>query len=201
MTQRQSTRNRRRSRRQKPLRLDPASMAICMFITAILCTICLISDSNKAEAAAMYYYDYSDVVISHEVSNYGESSVYEDAKDDYVYTEEDLQYLTMIIVGEAQNCSYKEQMYVGSVALNRLHNKKYFDYGSIKEVALAPGQYASFWGEKLAYRDPTDTNIEVAETLIKIGSILPENVIFQALFVQGDGIYERINDTYFCYKD
>lgn len=201
MTQRQNTRNRRRARRQKTFRLDPASMVICMIITAILCSFFLITEADKAEAVTIYW-DYGDVVLSDEVSNYGESFFYEeDIEDGYTYTEEDLQYLTMIIVGEAQNCSYQEQMYVGSVALNRLHNKKYFDYGSIKEVALAPGQYASFWGAKLAYRDPTEMNIQVAEELIENGSVLPDNVIFQALFVQGDGIYARINNTYFCYKN
>lgn len=198
-TQRQNTRNRRRAR-QNTFRLDHASMTICVIITAIFCSFFLITETNKAEAVTIYW-DYGDVVLSEEVSNSGESFFYEDIEDGYTYTEEDLQYLTMIIVGEAQNCSYKEQMYVGSVALNRLHNKKYFDYGSIKEVALAPGQYASFWGAKLAYRDPTDMNIEVAEELIENGSVLPENVIFQALFVQGDGVYERINNTYFCYKN
>lgn len=200
MTQRQNTRNRRRARRQETFRLDPASMTICVIVAAIFCSFFLITEADKAEAVTIYW-DYGDVVLSDEVSNNGESFFYEDIEDGYTYTEEDLQYLTMIIVGEAQNCSYQEQMYVGSVALNRLHNKKYFNYGSIKEVALAPGQYASFWGAKLAYRDPTDTNIAVAEELIENGSVLPENVIFQALFVQGDGVYERINNTYFCYKN
>lgn len=197
-TQRQNTRNRRR--RRETFRLDPVSMTICMIIATIFCSFFLITETYKAEAVTIYW-DYGDVVLSEEVSNSGESFFYEDIEDGYTYTEEDLQYLTMIIVGEAQNCSYKEQMYVGSVALNRLHNKKYFNYGSIKEVALAPGQYASFWGAKLAYRDPTDTNIAVAKELIENGSVLPENVIFQALFVQGDGVYERINNTYFCYKN
>ena len=34
------------------------------------------------------------------------------------------EYLLMIIVGEAQNCSKLHQMYVGSVVLNRLHDDK-----------------------------------------------------------------------------
>lgn len=126
-----------------------------------------------------------------------------DVPDDhgYQYTDEDYQYLLMVIVGEAQNCSKKHQMYVGSVVLNRLHSEKYFKYAHcIKDVALAEGQYTCF-KDGNAYRAPTDLNIEVAKELIAGGSILPSNVIFQAQFKQGDGVYEQIGNTYFCYKD
>lgn len=119
----------------------------------------------------------------------------------YTYTQEDYEYLLMTIVGEAQNCSKLHQMYVGSVVLNRLHHEKYFSYGDcIKSIALAPSQYTCFAGGG-AYRTPTDLNIEVANELIANGSILPANVIFQAEFKQGDGVYAQIGNTYFCYKD
>ena len=119
----------------------------------------------------------------------------------YTYTQEDYEYLLMIIVGEAQNCSKLHQMYVGSVVLNRLHDEKYFSYGDcIKSIALAPKQYACF-PAGVAYKTPTALNIEVANELIANGSILPANVIFQAEFTQGDGVYAQIGNTYFCYKD
>lgn len=119
----------------------------------------------------------------------------------YTYTQEDYDYLLMTIVGEAQNCSKLHQMYVGSVVLNRLHSDKYFSYGDcIKNIVLAPSQYICF-ADGGAYRTPTDLNIEVANELIANGSILPSNVIFQAEFKQGEGVYEKIGNTYFCYKD
>lgn len=121
--------------------------------------------------------------------------------DGYTYTEEDYKYLLMTIVGESQNCSKEHQMYVGSVVLNRLHNKKYFNYADcIKDIALAPKQYTCFNGPN-AYRDPTDLNIEVAKELILYGSVLPSNVIFQAEFKQGQGVYIQLGNTYFCWKD
>ena len=133
-----------------------------------------------------------------------ETVEFPDTPDDhgYQYTEEDYKYLLMCIVGEAQNCSKKHQMYVGSVVLNRLHNEKYFSYAHcIKDVVLAEGQYTCFRPGGNAYRDPTDLNIEVAKELIAGGSILPANVVFQAEFKQGDGVYEKIGNTYFCYKN
>lgn len=115
------------------------------------------------------------------------------------WTEEDYQYLLMIIVGEAQNCSRQEQMYVGSVVLNRLHSSWFPNQNTIKQVATAKGQYACMWDGN-AYKTPTETNKEVALELLNNGSVLPENVVFQALFKQGSGVYCKINKTYFCYK-
>ena len=115
------------------------------------------------------------------------------------WTEEDYQYLLMIIVGEAQNCSRQEQMYVGSVVLNRLHSSWFPKQNTIKQVATAKGQYACMWDGN-AYKTPTETNKEIALELLNNGSVLPENVVFQALFKQGNGVYCKINKTYFCYK-
>lgn len=117
----------------------------------------------------------------------------------YGWTEEDYQYLLMIIVGEAQNCSRQEQMYVGSVVLNRVHSSWFPKQNTIKAVATAKGQYACMWDGN-AYKTPTETNKEVALELLKNGSVLPGNVVFQALFKQGNGVYCKINNTYFCYK-
>lgn len=117
----------------------------------------------------------------------------------YGWTEEDYQYLLMIIVGESQNCSRQEQMYVGSVVLNRVHSSWFPKQNTIKQVATAKGQYACMWDGN-AYKTPTETNKEVAMELLKNGSVLPENVVFQALFKQGNGVYCKINKTYFCYK-
>lgn len=114
------------------------------------------------------------------------------------YTEEDYTYLLMTIVGEAQNCSREEQMYVGSVVLNRLNSDLFPKQTTIRKVVTAKGQYACF-KDGNAYKTPTDTNKEVAMELLKNGSVLPENVVFQALFKQGDGVYCQINKTYFCY--
>ena len=117
----------------------------------------------------------------------------------YGWTEEDYKYLLMIIVGESQNCSRQEQMYVGSVVLNRVHSSWFPKQNTIKQVATAKGQYACMWDGN-AYKTPTETNKEVAMELLKNGSVLPENVVFQALFKQGNGVYCKINKTYFCYK-
>lgn len=134
---------------------------------------------------------------STEFSNTTESI--EEENSYYGWTEEDYQYLLMIIVGESQNCSRQEQMYVGSVVLNRVHSSWFPKQNTIRQVATAKGQYACMLDGN-AYKTPTETNKEVAMELLKNGSVLPENVVFQALFKQGNGVYCKINKTYFCYK-
>lgn len=115
------------------------------------------------------------------------------------FTEEDYEYLLKIIVGECQCGSWEEQIYTGSVVINRMFHPDFKDQDTIKQVALRQGQYACF-KDGNAYRKPTDTNIKAAQYLIDNGSQLPDNVVYQARFKQGSGVYCEINGTYFCYK-
>lgn len=116
------------------------------------------------------------------------------------YTDEDLYYLTCVIVGEGQNVTFEEQIAVASVVINRL-NSEWFNYSSIKEVCTAPGQYTSF-SNGMAYREPTEENIAAAKYVLENGSQLPGNCIFQSLHQQGNGVYKYFADTgtYICYK-
>jgi len=118
------------------------------------------------------------------------------------WTEEDYKYLVMVLTGECQTFSYENQIKVGSVVLNRRASTKYFkNQNTIKDVCLAPGQYSCFRDGGTAYRTPTETTIKAALFLLENGSQLPANVLFQAQFKQGDGVYEQIGNTYLCYKN
>ena len=116
------------------------------------------------------------------------------------YTDEDLYYLTCVIVGEGQNVTFEEQIAVASVVINRL-NSEWFNYDTIREVCTAPGQYSSF-SNGMAYREPTEENIAAAKYVLENGSQLPGNCIFQSLHQQGNGVYKYFEDTgtYICYK-
>lgn len=45
-----------------------------------------------------------------------------------------------------------------------------------------------------------DIDWEIAEELLTYGTTIPENVVYQAQFTQGSGIYEHIGNQYFCYR-
>lgn len=109
---------------------------------------------------------------------------------------EDFTFLSECISGEAQGCSWKHMLYVGSVVLNRKYHSEFPN--TIKDVCLEPGQYVCF-NNGICYTVATEKCKAAAYELLKHGSLLPKNVIFQAQFEQGDGVYQKIDNTYFCY--
>ena len=117
------------------------------------------------------------------------------------YSEKDLEILSHIICGEAQSYSDELQLAVGSVFLNRVKDPRFPN--TFEEVAFQKKQYACIKDGNY-YRKPTDRNIANAKHLLENGSVLPENVVFQAEFKQGKGLYKTIKvdkrrKMYFCY--
>ena len=117
------------------------------------------------------------------------------------YSQKDLEILSRIICGEAQSYSDELQLAVGSVFLNRVKDNRFPN--TFEEVAFQKRQYACTKDGNY-YRKPTDKNIANAKYLLENGSILPANVVFQAEFKQGKGVYKTIKigkrrKMYFCY--
>lgn len=126
------------------------------------------------------------------------------------YTEDDIYYLACCIYVEAGSSknSDRHKLAVGNVVINRVNDSRFPN--SISEVLLARRQY-TFW--KTGVIQPPsryyNSDIEKAEfdhcyelarqLLVDCIRVLPENVVFQAEFIQGSGIYEQIGNTYFCY--
>lgn len=113
-----------------------------------------------------------------------------------LYTEEELYVLSHVINGEAEGCSWEEKLYVGSVVLNRVASHRYPD--TIYEVVFDKGQYACTWDGNYD-KEPIQESIDAAIYLLENGSVLPQYVIFQAQFEQGNATYDVIGNTYFCY--
>lgn len=113
------------------------------------------------------------------------------------YSQEDYEVMVQLLTGECQNQGWECQVAVGSVALNRVAHKWYPD--TLYEVAHQKGQYACF-KDGNAYREPTELTLEVADYLLRNGSQLPSNVIYQAQFKQGSGVYAKIGTETFCYE-
>lgn len=116
--------------------------------------------------------------------------------------ENDLYLLSHLIAGEANDCSTLMKQYVGSVVLNRVADPRFPD--TLEEVINQPGQYSCTWDGNFG-KEPNEDTLEVAKELLESGSILDPCVIFQAEFVQGQGVYDSIYDPtmnttmYFCY--
>lgn len=98
--------------------------------------------------------------------------------------------------GGSEACSDKLRYYIGSVVLNRVNHWYYPD--TIEGVIFDKGQYECTWIGTY-YNEPSEKCWAIAQELLENGSVLPENVVFQASFEQGDGVYEYLDGTYFCY--
>lgn len=112
----------------------------------------------------------------------------------------ELYLLAHLIYAEAgqDSCSDDTQLMVGSVALNRVKSD-YFP-NTLYEVIYQTGQYSCTWNGGFE-KEPNERAWKNAEYLLQTGSVLPNNVIFQAGFEQGDGTYTEVDGIYFCYKN
>lgn len=125
---------------------------------------------------------------------------FEEEPPECPYDMEELELLAHLINAEAGAdwCSDDMKYYVGSVALNRVKSEDFPE--TLKEVIYQEGQYACIIDGNFK-KEPTDACWEIAEDLLINGPALPESVVFQAEFEQGDGIYCKEQNMYFCYKE
>lgn len=123
----------------------------------------------------------------------------EEEPEVFSYTDDELDLLAHLIYSENGTEGELCMMYTGSVVLNRMKHEYFPD--TMYDVIYQEGQYAVTWGAKAINKTPSDEAYEIAERLLKYGSVLPDNVVFQAEFSQGDGLYAQIGKTKFCYID
>lgn len=112
------------------------------------------------------------------------------------YSENDLYILEHVIAGECNDCCYDMKISVGSVVLNRVADDRFPN--TIEEVVFQPGQYACTWDGNY-YKEPNEETVEAAKYLLENGTQIDESVVWQAEFVQGNGVYDIIGNMYFCY--
>ncbi len=128
-----------------------------------------------------------------------------EATPEPTYTEDELFCMAAVIYQEAGGDAATDEarVYVGSVA-----NGYWGD--TLREVLEALGQYGLFCKTGVCFperaytaveKHAVDRAYEIAEQVLTDGSVLPENVIWQAEFKQGDGVYAQIGNTYFCYSN
>ena len=117
------------------------------------------------------------------------------------YTEDDLYVLSHIIQCEAGYCERAMMEGVGSVVLNRVADPRFPN--TIYEVVNQPGQYSPVASGVFQSAQPTELVMEVAVDLLQWGSKYPQEVIYQANFQLGTGIYKTLSTSYstmyFCY--
>lgn len=131
-----------------------------------------------------------------EIKEYNEIMTVE-YPDDYV-REEDIELLAHVLYAEAGSDWLSDDLIysVGSVVINRI-NSSYFP-DNLYDVIYQENQYACTEDGNLN-KTPSQRCYDIAEDLLRNGSKLPDNVVFQAGFIQGAGTYKVDSNVYFCY--
>jgi spore germination cell wall hydrolase CwlJ-like protein len=116
---------------------------------------------------------------------------------------EELRLLCNLIYFEARGCGDRHQQLVAAVALNRVADPRFPD--TLFGVLTQPGQYGD---GSYAWQSPEITpEIRANAEAALAGTVeCPADVVFQAEFIQGSGIYEISavdtgwwrSTTYFC---
>lgn len=97
------------------------------------------------------------------------------------------------------------QLLVANVVINRVNSSFYPD--TIYDVLTEYGQYGMMWEYGIEFPDWADESVKnqcysVARRVLEGERFCPENVLFQAEFEQGSGIFKQFGDEYyFCYYD
>jgi spore germination cell wall hydrolase CwlJ-like protein len=117
-------------------------------------------------------------------------------------TKDDLFYLAAAVCREAGGESEEMQLLVANVIINRVNSSLYPN--TIYDVLTQPGQYGTMSVDGISFPSWADNTAKtqcynVASRILNGERYCPENVLFQAEFKQGSGVYKHIGNMYFCY--
>lgn len=118
------------------------------------------------------------------------------------YSEDDLYNLAVAVYREAGNQDEEIQMLVANVVINRVNSDLYPD--TIYDVLTQHKQYGTMWKNGIFFPDNANEEAvndcyEIARRILEGERVCPENVLFQAEFIQGSGVYKEYDGYYFCF--
>ncbi len=116
--------------------------------------------------------------------------------------QEKLDIVARVVMGEAGNCPWMHQVAVAAVVVNRV-NSPYFP-NTVRDVVAAPAQYTTLY--LTGFEQTTRQCYEAAKKALDGESGVPEDVIWQAEFIQGREVWWQSDvdtgwfksTTYFC---
>lgn len=115
------------------------------------------------------------------------------------YSDDDLWWMAHLLAGEMMDESWEDQVYTGSVCLNRVQSDKW-PGNSLEETITQKKwgiQYACYWDGNF-FREPTGRNWEAAKYLLENGSQIPSNVYYQSGKPLGK-VWKQTSAAYYCY--
>ena len=161
---------------------------------------------NGYDSNSNTQYIYENLVAEFEEANYNlTNELYL-----YPYSEQEYNLLAKVVMREqGDNRSDDEaQMLVACVVLNRVNNNGIngnLTNPTILDILCEPGQYGKGYSWNIDTSNITDKVWENTRKVLEHEYEAPVNVLFQATFKQGSGVYKSFynegynNYTYFCY--
>lgn len=125
------------------------------------------------------------------------------------YTQQDIDIIASVVYNEAGvGTTERHKELVAAVLVNRVLSDKFPN--TVYECVVQPlqyyapyAQYGSYYMNRAMQSDIWTYCCEIAERALKGEVECPENVLYQANFAQGYGVYEygytSYSTTYFCY--
>ena len=140
----------------------------------------------------------SVVALGDVKEEHAEEKVSEEIPAEPKYTEEELDLLSRVVFCEAGSnwLSDEHQRAVASVVLNRVNDSRF--PSTIKDVVYQRGQYGCV-RNGMINKAPNQRAIDNAKYVLENGVTIPTNIVWQAQFRQGNGLWKYIEGHYFCY--
>ena len=127
------------------------------------------------------------------------SIVKEDEEPNLIIVEQsDIDLLARLMTAEQGYGADERDYYLtGSVVINRMNMERYPN--TLQDVIYDDGQYQCVENGHIN-RPYDEVAYQVAEELLVYGTEIPEDVIYQAEFIQGSEIYDKRDRTYYCHQ-
>ena len=210
---------------------------LCMALVATMAPAAAAADTNYAQCMAAIQEQKTIQAQAHKTATtlrkkgYKDSSAYvQAAKSTWneaqaaiqgyqtlaKYTDEDIRILTTTVFHEAGHTPEQLRQYVAQVVLNRVKDSRF--PSTVKAVITQPGQYATKYADasttqSVKSKDAANGTYYYAmcENAVKtamMGQVnMPSNVLYQANFSQGKGVWKSVSfnsgwyssTSYFCY--
>ena len=179
--------------------VNPARfITFCVILLAVVFALCWLSIKPAAEVEAAPAPELTEVAEQEPVAEQAPVKS---------YTDEELELLALIIYQEAGGdaCSDDTRLKVGTVVMNRVADHRYPD--TIREVVMQRAQYGRLYWTGAVWParagNPGEAHAvarayDCAEKVLDGYRALPADVVFQAEFVQGDGVVAQQDGFYFC---
>lgn len=204
------SREMRRLEARRKLTTITAVLLLIVFAALVFVTVATTSNAYKADVTV------EQIVTTEAIPDnqplYGTIEPTEPIKElpatEPIYTEEELEMLALVIYQEAGGdaCSDSTRRMVAEVVLNRIASNIYPN--TMEEVLTQYGQYGRLhwtglvWPQRAQYaaeKHAVDRAYRIAEEVLTSDyRLLPNDVIFQAEFPQGEEVVAEQDGLYFC---